>query len=56
MVSNVRWMVYRIAWIALFVSIIFIIIQVVLLVDFAFAWDESWHAKEDDDESTCNIW
>jgi len=45
-------------WFALIASGFFILIQLVLLVDFAHSWAESWIRKmqDHDDDETCNAW
>lgn len=44
---------YYFAWVALFASGLFLVIQIVLLIDFAYAWSSSWRSS--DNEGT-NIW
>ena len=34
----------------------FIIIQLVLLIDFAYTWNEKWLSKKEDEESDCGKW
>jgi hypothetical protein len=51
-IPNDVFIVY--AWIALFMSLLFIIIQVVLLIDFSYSWEESWKKEDEDDPYT--IW
>lgn len=34
----------------------FIIIQLVLLIDFAYSWNESWLSKKEDETSDCGKW
>lgn len=43
----------RIGWVALVGSILFILIQLILLVDFAHSWNESWVANY---EESGNCW
>merc|ERR1719230_1136799 len=43
-------------WFGLFGGFFFLLIQLVLLVDFAHAWSESWMAKVVDEDSKCHKW
>ena len=40
-------------WIGLFGAFLFIIIQLILLIDFAHGWAESWVEKYEETESKC---
>lgn len=44
---------YYYAWVALFASGLFLIIQIILLIDFAYAWSRSWRSAPDE---SVNIW
>jgi hypothetical protein len=43
------------AWLALVASVVFLFFQLVLLVDFAHSWTESWLEKYNEDEANV-IW
>jgi hypothetical protein len=39
---------YYYAWVALFASGLFLVIQIILLIDFAYSWAESWRSNADE--------
>ena len=43
-------------WIGLFGGFVFLIIQLILLIDFSHAWSDSWMAKYQDEGSECHKW
>eukprot|EP01103_Thecamoeba_quadrilineata_P013992 TRINITY_DN4035_c0_g1_i1.p1 TRINITY_DN4035_c0_g1~~TRINITY_DN4035_c0_g1_i1.p1 ORF type:complete len:424 (-),score=38.44 TRINITY_DN4035_c0_g1_i1:89-1360(-) len=43
-------------WVALFGAGFFVLIQLVLLVDFSYCWAESWVTKATEDEESGKIW
>lgn len=43
-------------WFGLIGGFFFLLIQMILLVDFSHAWSESWMAKVQDEDSKCHKW